>query len=439
MAGSLPRSDCPPDAGRAEAAALPLDDLLVVGVNHRSASAELRNRLYVEEEEQPARLAELAAAGIAPVLILCTCDRVEIATSAPGALPAALAARLATWSGTAPEALRELMTVRRGAAAARHLFAVTASLDSQVVGEPQVLGQVKAAHKRAAAAGLAGGLLERCLQAAYAAAKRVRSETALGQRPVTLAASALQVARQVHGELTRSRALLLGLGEIGELLAEELQLAGVAELAVMHPVDRRAERAAQRLGCHRRPWGELADALAGADIVVSALGGTDYQLDRALLAAALKARRRKPIFVVDAAIPGDVAPDAAELDDVFLYDLDDLEGLARRGKEEREAVAGAAWAIVEAELAAFLRQHAERAAVPAVAALRRRFEALRAEVLASGVSDPEEATRLLINRLLHAPSEALRAAAAEGNDARDLEVLLARLFRLDESENEDEA
>lgn len=415
-----------------------LDDLLIVGVNHRSAPADLRNRLYVEEEDLPARLAELKSAGVAPALVLCTCDRVEIATCAPGADVAALSARLAEWGDAAPEELRELAAVRRGEAAARHLFAVAASLDSQVIGEPQVLGQVKAAHKRATAAGLSGGLLESALQAAYAAAKRVRSETAIGARPVTLAASALQVARQVHGDLGRVRALLLGLGEMGELLAEELQLAGVAELAVAHPIDRRAERAARRIGCHRRLWAELPAALAGADILVSAVGGTDYVLDRQLLAAALKARRRRPIFLIDAAVPGDVAPDVSELDDVFLYDLDDLEGLARQGKAEREAVAGAAWRLLEEELAAFVRQHAERAAVPAVSALRQRFDAARAEVLAGGVRDAEQATRLLVNRLLHAPSRALREAAARGQDAAEMERLLARLFEPGEGKDEDE-
>jgi glutamyl-tRNA reductase len=432
----VPESSPPPAESDSRAAAL--DELLIVGIDHRSATADLRNRLYVEEEDQPARLAELKEAGIGPALLLCTCDRVEIATCAPDADPRALAARLAAWGNAAEDDLAELIATWRGEAAARHLFAVAAALDSQVIGEPQVLGQVKAAHKRASAAGLSGGILESALQAAYAAAKRVRSETDVGQRPVTLAASALQVARQVHGDLARARALLLGFGEMGELLAEELQLAGVAELAVAHPIDRRAERAAQRMGCHRRPWRELPEALAGADILVSALGGTDYVLDRQRLAAALKARRRRPIFLIDAAIPGDVAPDAAELDDVFLYDLDDLEGLARQGKAEREAVAGAAWALLEEELAGFARQHAERAAVPAVTSLRQGFEAARAEVLAGGARDAEEATRLLVNRLLHGPSRALREAAAQGRDTAEMERLLGRLFGPARHENEDE-
>ena len=435
MADSASLPSCP----SAAVAASPLDDLLIVGVNHRTASADLRHRLYVEEEDQASRLAELAASGVTPALVICTCDRVEILTSAPAADPAALIARLADWGGATAESLSDLIATRRGAVAVRHLFAVAASLDSQIVGEPQILGQVKSAHKRAAAVGQVSGILEQSLQAAYAAAKRIRSETDIGERPVTLAASALQVARQIHGDLRRCRALLLGFGEMGELLAEELQLTGLAELAVAHPVERRAERAAQRIGCHRRDWTELPAALAGADIVISALGGSEYVLDRGHMAAALKARRRRPIFLVDAAIPGDVAPDVAELDDVFLYDLHDLEGLALRGKEEREAVAGAAWSILEAELGAFLRQHAERAAVPAVTALRRRFEDLRVEVLRGAPNDPEEATRLLIKRLLHDPSEALRLAAAEGRDTAELEALLVRLFRLSERENEDKA
>jgi glutamyl-tRNA reductase len=322
-----------------------------------------------------------------------------------------------------------------GAAAARHLFAVTASLDSQTVGEPQILGQVKESHRRAVEAGTAGPALDAVLQAAYGAAKRVRSETSVAEQPVSIAASALLVARDVHGDLERRGALLIGLGEMGEFMAAELIDAGIGDLVVVHTSLGRAEAVAHRLACHFRPWQELDAALAGADIVVAARGTGRYSVTGPLVEAALKRRRREPIFFIDAAVPGDVDPAVARLDGAFVYDLEDLERVALEGKANRQAETQAAWRIVDEELAAFLRQRAERAAVPFVAALRRHFESARAEVLAEGEPSAAEATRRLINRLLHDPSEALRAAAAGdgGEDPKGratLEAALRRLFRI---------
>ncbi len=409
----------------------PAAGLLMVGVNHHSATARLRDQLFVEPGDQPALLAEIQAAGLSEALVLSTCDRVEVLAAAddPAAAAAQLLSLLAGRAGLPTSALEGQTYRAEGRDAAAHLFAVAASLESQVIGEPQVLGQVKDSHRLASAAGATGPRLEAVLQAAYGAAKRVRSETAIAEQPSTIAASALQVARRIHGDLGRTSAVLLGLGEMGELLADELHGAGVSHLMVLHESLRRAEASAHRLGCHFRAWEELPQAFADADIVVAASGSGHFTVVTADAEAALKRRRRRPIFFIDAAVPGDVDPAVAELDGAFVYDLADLEAVALEGRASRQATAEAARRILDRELGAFLRGRAERAAIPAVAALRGRFEAVRAEVLNGPGLDAAEATRRLVNQLLHGPSEALRrAAAADAEEAAGLETALDTLF-----------
>ena len=415
----------------------PASRLFVVGITQRTASALLAERLFAEEIQPSALLARLRAASVAEVMMVSTCERLELFGDAddPAAGARELLDLLAGEIGIDSAELVPQTTRRLGVEAVRHVFAVTASLDSQTVGEPQILGQIKEAHRHAVEAGAAGPALDSLLQAAYGVAKRVRNETSLAQQPVSIAASALSIARDVHGDLTRRAALLVGLGEMGEFMAAELLEAGVGNVSVVHPSLRRAEAAARRLGCHFRPWEELDDALAAADVVVAAMGVGRYAISADLAETALKRRRREPIFFVDTAVPSDIEPDAGELDGAFVYDLGDLERVALEGRATREAETEAAWRVIEEELEAFLRQHAERAAAPSVAALRQHFESARAEVLAAGQLSAEDATRLLINRLLHDPSEALRAAAAaEGDmgstDRAELEAAVRKLFRI---------
>lgn len=418
-------------------AAVPQDParrLVVFGVNHRSATAALRDRLMIEEVDQPAMLSEVRAIGADQAVVLATCDRLEIVAlhDDPEAAVAPLLSLLAERAQVTPDEMATQSYRHFGAAALRHVFAVAASLDSQVIGEPQVLGQVKECHRLASAAGALGPQLEAILQGAYGVAKRVRSETSVAERPVSVAAAARLVARNLHGDLGRCRGLLLGLGEMGDLMALGFQDAGLADLVVMHRSATRAEAAAHRLRAHFRPWEELDEALVEAEIVITALGSGRYSINASAVKAALRERRQRPVLLIDSAVPRDVEPAVEELDGAFLYDLNDLEGVAREGKATREAAALSAWRVLDEELAAFQRQLAERAAVPAVAALRQHFDAVRAQVLAEGPADAEAATRRLIKRLLHDPSEVLRAAATSDPEAgRALEATIERLFRLD--------
>ena len=407
---------------------------IAVGANHRSAPLELRERMFVGREESPAFLDAMRRAGLSEALLLSTCDRVEVhaVCEDPARGCALLRERLAAQAGEDAAALEKRGYALVDDDALRQLFAIAASLDSLVVGEPQVLGQLKESHRRAAEAGMIGPVLERRLQAAYGAAKRVRNETAIGERAVSIASSAVEVARELHGELSRVSALMLGAGEGGELIAERLKANGLGDLVVAHRSPVLARAVAERLGARLAPLDDTDGLLAGADIVVLAVG-SGAALTRAEVERALKARRRRPMLIVDAGVPADADPAIHRIDDAFLYGLDDLERIALSGRARREGEAEAAWTIVGEELARFGQDRAERGAVPALSALRGRFEAVRADVLAQkGGTDADEATRRLVARLLHDPSEALRGLAAEDPEAaRAAEALLARLFRLE--------
>ncbi|GAB5470624.1 MAG: glutamyl-tRNA reductase [Rhodospirillales bacterium] len=406
-----------------------LERLFSVGVTFRSAPAPLRERLAIAEAQE-ARLYEvLQAQGIAEALVLSTCDRVEVFGLAerPGDDQAALAA-LAEVSGLERMALDPVVLAYRGAEALRHLFAIAAALDSQVMGEPQVLGQVKASHARARHLGASGPLLERYLAGAYQAAKRVRSESHVGEAPVSLAAAALRVARTLHGALDRSVLLLIGLGELGELLADYFRVAGIQRTGVLHDNIARARALARQLQAQAWEGAELDAALESADIVILSQGAGQAVVTKPQLAEILRRRRGRPMLLLDLSLPSDLGPGVDQLDDAFVYDLTDLEHLALDGKASREGDAITAWRILGEELAGFERGLRQRSAAPSVTALRAHAESLRREILANETLDAEAATALLLKRLLHGPSLALREAAAEPADLAALEQALQRLF-----------
>ncbi len=427
------------DSSNPRDAALAEVPLVIVGANHRSAPVSIREQLLIEESAQDAVFAGLRSAGISESLILSTCDRVEIHVIHPDPTEAStILHRVLSHHSKLPEAmLAPVLYTKQGSNAARHVFAVAASLDSLVVGEPQVLGQVKAGHRTARAAGMMGGELDALLQAAFSAAKRVRSETAIGERPVSIAAAAVSVAREVHGDLTRCAGLMIGLGEMGELVCRALQDVGLGSLAICNRTTARAEAFAQGLGANLLTMESLADRLSNADVVVSGVGLGSYVLTKPLIEEALRQRRRKPMFVVDLAVPRDSDPSIHDLDDAYLYDLSDLEQVTHAALAGREAAAKNAWRLVDIGLDNFNRLRAMRAAVPCVVALRGHFESARSAVLKEAESgDAATATRMLINRLLHDPSEVLREIAAgseDGVEKNRVDAVIRRLFRLDPS------
>jgi glutamyl-tRNA reductase len=406
---------------------------VIVGANHRSASLSLRDHLFVDDAGASAFLTDLKARGLHEAMVLSTCDRVEIWASHPDpdAVSASVGEALTVRAGLTPTALSGQLYRHAGAEAVRHGFSVAASLDSLVIGEPHVMGQVKTAHRLARDSGTCGPELETVLQAAFSAAKRIRTETHIGEGPVSIAAAAVQMARDLHGDLGKCSGLVVGAGDMGELVAESMLAAGLARVAVTAPRASRAEALAQTLNGHVLAFEDLKEALAGADVVVASVGTRHVAVTAEMMTQALRRRRRKPVFLVDAGIPGDIEPAVNRVDGAFLYDLSDLERVALEGRATREQAARAAWAILEEEVSHFLKGRAERVAVPAIVSLRHRFEETREAVLAEAHGDAEQATRLLVNRLLHAPSEVMKSVAAEGAEWQAMEKTLRKLFRLE--------
>lgn len=405
--------------------------LLVVGANHLTSTVALRDRLFVDDDQAQILLERLRDRGLDQALLLATCDRIEVDVlhDDPDFAAKSILDVFSAHSGADYAELDRQCYRLDGRPAVRHLFRVAASLDSLVVGEPQILGQVKNSHRLAQEKSMVGPDLEDLLAAAYHAAKRVRTETSIGERPVSIAAAAERLACNVHGTLDRCTALLIGAGEMGEMIVEHLRRAGLGRVVVVANIMAQAEELALRLGGHFEPFDNIAQRLPEADIIVSAVGSGRYVVTQAMVKDALAARRQNPVFLIDAGVPVDIEPAVGDLDSAFVFDLADLEGVAVEGLVGRDSETTAAAAIIEQEVERFLDVQAGRAASPLVSALRDHFEDTRRDILDNTPNDTISATHLLVNRLLHGPSEVLRQMATERDPSLpDAERLIARLF-----------
>ncbi len=416
---------------------LPQGRPIVVGANHRSSTMMMRDRIFVKDHRVPNMLEELSDKGLGQVIMLSTCDRVEAfgITQDLAAFQKNVLETLAREGDCTLEELQEQTYTLTDEKAVEHIFRVTASLDSLMVGEPQVLGQVKHAHRQATETDHVRAELETWMQAAYATAKRVRTETKIGEGPVSMAASAVQISRDLFGDLNKCRVLLIGTGDMGEMIARDLQELGIASLTVTHPRKGRADALARDLGASIAEFDAFDQLLADSEIVLTAVGTRRFSLGKGPVKTALKARRFRPMFIVDAGVPGDVDADVETLDDAFVYGLGDLEQVALQGRAGREQEAARADRIVSEEVERFSKSRAERAAVPALTRLRAKFERAQEQALQDAGGDAEKATRLLVKRLLHDPSEAMRRIAADDEAAwARLEFAMERLFNLNDEE-----
>lgn len=409
---------------------------LIVGVNHRTGLQLLRERLQGDSGDVLRLLGRCRDNGIGQAMVVATCDRCEVwcVTSDAGAAQAKLPFLLAEAAGIEPADVTPRLHQLSDEAALRYAFAVAASLESQIVGEPQVLGQVKEFHQLAQRAGMSGPELDRILDAAYQAAKRVRHDTGIAGQSVSMAACATAVLKQMHGDLSGLSALLIGDGDMAELIFEQVSAAGVKRWTMIHPQERRAKAWAEKHRLHWRPFAELDQALDGADFAASALDIGKRVVTVDAVKAVLRRRRQRPMLLVDSGVPGDMDPGIAKLDNAFLYTLDDLERLAMAGRQHRAAAAEEAWRIVDQAVETFQRQLTELEAASGISQLHRHFEQQRAEIMAQPGIDAAEATRRLVNRLLHRPSVELKAAQPD----KDLEAALRRLFGLNHLNNEND-
>ena len=395
----------------------------VLGINHHSAPLDVREKLAFPPERQGEALAELVGqAAVSEAVLVSTCNRTEVYCNAED--PAALRA----WLNAAAErlglALDPYLYCHSGESAVRHAFRVASGLDSMVLGEPQILGQVKESLRVAEAAGTVGSQLGRLFQQTFAVAKQVRTETTLGAQSISMAAAALKLAQNVFGDLARTRLLLIGVGEMVELAAAYFVAQRPKEVVVANRTLARGEAFAERFNATAIALADLPSRMAEFDLVITGTASTLPILGKGLIESALKARRRRPIFIVDFAVPRDVEAQVAELEDVFLYTIDDLGRLVQQGADARRGAVDEAETLVAKHVAAFRAWQESRAAVPAIVELRRRVERFREIELARARGriargdDPaavlEALSRGLTNKFLHQPSQALtRAGEAE--------------------------
>ena len=400
--------------------------IVVVGLSHRSAPLSVRERLALSSAEIPVFLRELRQhPEVGEALLISTCNRVELVVSArelaKGDLSALVKIARSALAHRAPNADRHLYHYQ-GGEAVRHLFRVAASLDSLVVGEPQILGQVKAAFDTACQAKTVGAVLHRVVSRALRAAKRARSQTAIGAGQVSVSSVALDLAEQIFGSLDGRTVVLLGSGEMGETVARLLHQSGAKVLVVGRNADRIAALAL-RFDAQGLSMAELEAALTKADVVVTSTSAPHYVVDHALVSRVRKQRRGRSLFFIDVAVPRDVDPAVGELDGVFLYNVDDLAHVVSESVADRQREAEEAERIVLSEAADYERWLGGEQVTPTIVALRSHFESvisselersLRGKLKHLSQTDREALKRMTeaaVNKLLHAPSSRLRRAA----------------------------
>jgi len=398
--------------------------LLVLGINHQTAPVSLRERVAFAGDAIPAALDALRALpSVHEVALLSTCNRTELYAVTDDNGNA-----LADWLATHPDDAGDLhayLYKHAEADAVRHLFRVATGLDSLVLGEPQILGQVKDAWATARAAGSLGNQLDRLFQHAFATAKRARTDTRIGANPVSVASTAVRLAQESFARLEDSTVLLIGAGETIELAARHLVQAKTQRLLIANRTLAHAQDLATRHGGYALALTELDRHLAEADIVISATAARDPILHKSQVAAALAARRHRPMLLLDLAVPRDIAPDVVELKDVFLYTVDDLERAIEDNRRSRREAANEAEAIVELQVSRYIETLGASTRTQPLKRLRAHGEAAKAEVLAKAKQqlasgeNPEAVldflAHTLTNRILHAPTMALREAALTGN------------------------
>jgi glutamyl-tRNA reductase len=415
-------------------------ELHLVGLSHKSAPVAVREKVALGADELKDALAALAARpGVGEVMVVSTCNRVECYVY-----------------GEAVEEARQFFLSRTGDAAGhlyehsgrdavRHLFRVAASLDSMVVGEPQILGQVKEAYGLAASVTTAGAFVSRLCNRAFATAKRVRNETEIARGAGSVSQVAVELVEKIFGNLEGRAVLLVGAGKMGALSAKALRELGADRILVTNRSPERARALAQEIGGVAEPWEGLTSLLALADVVIVSTGAPTYVVTAELVDHVMKARRGRSVCFIDLAVPRNVDPACAEQDNVYAYDIDDLQKVVIQTHAARAGEAIRAEAIVEAEVMAFAQERETRAALPVLAELRRKAEQIaRAEAERTlahvggkldekGRRSVEAMAQAIVNKLLHGPTARLKEAAASGDS--DLPGAAAELFGVGDVEN----
>jgi glutamyl-tRNA reductase len=417
--------------------------LFVAGMNHRTAPVAMREQLAFEEEKIREILADLSGRGLLQeVMILSTCNRVEVygVAAVPGEARSQAFSRLGSHRGVAWRELEPLLYTATGDEAALHAFRVAASLDSMVLGEPQILGQVKDAFALAQSAGTAGPVLHALMSHAFSAAKRVRSETLVGRLAVSISYAAVELARRIFEGLEGKAVLLVGAGEMSELAARHLIDHGALPIYVANRTWSRAQELARGLGGVPVPFDQLEATLARVDIVITSTAAPEPVVTAAQVRAALHARRGRPLFFIDIAVPRNVEPAVNDLEGAFCYDIDDLRAVVESNLKERQREAQRAQVLLEREVDKFAGRLQQLEVVPTIVSLREKLEAIRRAELERALARlpgaAEDTRRVMdalsqaiVNKVLHAPMVKLKDSSRAGHGRRWTEMI-SELFGL---------
>ncbi|MDE0828814.1 MAG: glutamyl-tRNA reductase [Vicinamibacterales bacterium] len=420
-------------------------DLLLLGVSHHTAPVDLRERVDFSRRGVVEALRELAIRPAPPeAVVVTTCNRAEIyvACEDTSTTRSDLGLFMSRFHDVPESELTPHLYAHTGADVARHLFRVAAGLDSLIVGEPQIFGQVKSAFATASSERCTGSLLNKLFMSSFAVGKKVRAETGLGEGAVSVSYAAISLARKIFGNLQERRVLVVGAGDMAELTALHLQSQQVAQIVVANRTLARAEALARKVGGAAVAWSAVDDELLHADIVVTATGSQTPVISAPSIDRVMRARRNRPLFVVDIGLPRDVDPAAGELEQVFLYNIDDLRAMISENLVRRQEQTAQAEVMIGREVDDFVIWQRSRGAIPTLVALRRRFEAVREAELErlaprlNGLSADdrarvEDVTRLLVQKLLLEPTERLKTTPDEATAAQYADAL-TQLFSLGE-------
>ncbi len=421
--------------------------IFLIGVNHSTAPVEIRERVVFDPDQCHQASSELVARGLLREgVILSTCNRSEIYGIAEedSQVQEDVRSFICDFHRVSLRELNGCFYQHAEGDAVRHLFRVVSSLDSQVIGEPHILGQVRNAFIQALEGKTTGTVLNRLFQKAVEVGKRVRSETEIGSRPVSLSSVAVETAAKIFGNLEGRAVLVLGAGEMSELTVESLALHGVKNIVVANRSLNRAQELSQKFHGTFVPWEKLDEALQKPDIVISSTGSPDFVVTRRHLEGLMSARKHRPIFFIDIALPRDIDPQVQEIYNVYLYNLDDLKSIADGNRAEREKDIPKAEKIVDEEVRLFMRWHEGLSAVPTVTSLRKKIEQIRTSELEAHlrkigpIGERERnlidaLTQSIVNKILHEPTIRLKRTADE-SERRDHAHTLRYLFDLDKEE-----
>ena len=420
--------------------------LTVLGINHRSAPVEVRGQVAFPPDRVGQALDELRQlSGIREAAILSTCNRTELYCARDDTAIDPLANWLGSFHRLSPDSLKPHLYTYQDELAVRHVFRVAAGLDSMILGEPQILGQMKDCYQQAIRSQSIDTLVNRLFQHTFSVAKQIRTDTAIGASPVSVAFAAVSLARQIFGDLSRQTALLIGAGETIELTARHLHEREAGKLIIANRTVTRAHDLAAQFAGYGIGLDEIATHLAEADIVIASTGSSTVLLEQDIVRDALRKRKHRPMLMIDIAVPADIDPTVAELDDVYLYTIDDLKQVIEENMRSRQEAADQAEEIIETQAERFMAWTRSLDAVPTLRAYREHAESLgetelerarRALNSGTPANDVmEQLARGLVRKLTHDPCVNMRSAVAEGDT--DLLEAIRILYRLDNGRSDD--